>query len=97
MPDSRIFRRLSRFSARHCLTYALLSLIAPTIVRGSEPVLPATVVVGAKKFTEGAVLAELMALVLESHAGLRVERRLNLAGTHVSFEALRHGDIDMYA
>jgi osmoprotectant transport system permease protein len=58
---------------------------------------PPTVVVGAKKFTEGAILAELMAQALETHAGARVERRLNLAGTQVCFDALRNGDIDLYA
>jgi osmoprotectant transport system permease protein len=57
----------------------------------------APIVVGAKKFTEGAVLAELMAQVLEVHAGARVERRFNLAGTQVCFDALRNGDIDLYA
>lgn len=56
-----------------------------------------TIVVGAKNFTEGAVLAELMAQVLETHAGARIERRYNLAGTEVAFDALRSGGIDLYA
>jgi osmoprotectant transport system permease protein len=56
-----------------------------------------SVVVGAKKFTEGAVLGELMAQTLETHAQARVERRFNLAGTQVCFQALRNGDIDLYA
>lgn len=60
---------------------------------GDSPV----IVVGAKKFTENAVLAELMAQVLEQHAGARVERRINLAGTQICFNALRGGDIDLYA
>ena len=58
---------------------------------------PPTVVVGAKNFTEGAILAELMAQVLETHAGARIERRYNLAGTKVAFDALRSGSIDLYA
>ena len=56
-----------------------------------------TVVVGAKNFTEGTILAELMAQVLEAHAGARIERRYNLAGTKVAFDALRAGSIDLYA
>jgi osmoprotectant transport system permease protein len=60
------------------------------------PVSP-TVVVGAKNFTEGTVLAELIGQVLESQAGVRVERRYNLAGTQVAFDALRSGGIDIYA
>ncbi len=57
----------------------------------------AHVVVGAKNFTEGAILGELMAQVLEQHAGVEVERRFNLGGTNVAFEALRTGAIDAYA
>lgn len=56
-----------------------------------------SVVVGAKNFTEGAILAELMAQVLETQAGAAVERRFNLAGTQVAFDALRAGGIDLYA
>ena len=55
------------------------------------------VVVGAKKFTESAILAELMAQVLETHAGAVVERRFNLAGTQVCYDGLRTGAIDVYA
>jgi osmoprotectant transport system permease protein len=58
---------------------------------------PPRVVVGAKKFTESAVLGELMAQVLETHAGTVVERRFNLAGTQVCYDGLRHGAIDVYA
>jgi osmoprotectant transport system permease protein len=56
-----------------------------------------TVVVGAKNFTEGAVLGELMAQALETLTDARVERRFNLAGTQVAFDALRTGSIDAYA
>lgn len=58
---------------------------------------PPTIVIGAKKFTEGAILGELMAQVLEQHAGVRVSRRFNLGGTNVAFDALRTGAIDGYA
>jgi osmoprotectant transport system permease protein len=55
------------------------------------------IVVGAKKFTEGAVLGELMAQVLETQTGATVERRFNLAGTQVCFDGLRSGALDVYA
>ncbi|MBX3026329.1 ABC transporter permease subunit [bacterium] len=58
---------------------------------------PPRVVVGAKKFTESAILGELMAQVLETHAGAVVERRFNLAGTQVCYDGLRSGAIDVYA
>jgi osmoprotectant transport system permease protein len=56
-----------------------------------------TIVVGAKKFTEGALLGELMAQVLETQAGATVERRFNLAGTQICFDGLRSGALDVYA
>lgn len=73
---------------------------AETINQRPEPRSPsvsAVVVVGAKNFTEGAILAELMAQALETHAGAHIERRFNLAGTQVAFDALRSGAIDLYA
>ncbi len=54
------------------------------------------VAVGGKDFTEQEIVGEMMAILLETQAGLRVDRRLNLGGTMVCFEALRAGDIDLY-
>ncbi|MDH3420910.1 MAG: amino acid ABC transporter permease, partial [Gammaproteobacteria bacterium] len=56
----------------------------------------APIVVGSKNFTESYVLAEIMAQTLEFH-GLTVEREFGFAGTLVAFEALRAGEIDLYA
>lgn len=55
-----------------------------------------TVVVGSKNFEENRLLAEIFAQLLEAKTDLTVERRLNLAGTQVCFEALRSGAIDVY-
>jgi len=57
---------------------------------------PAPVVIGSKNFTEGYLLAEIMAQLLESR-GFPVERRFGFGGTLVAFEALRVGEIDAYA
>jgi osmoprotectant transport system permease protein len=51
--------------------------------------------VGAKHFNEGYILGEMAALILED-GGFTVERRFNLGGTAVSFEALKNGAIDVY-
>lgn len=56
-----------------------------------------TIVIGSKNFTESAVLAELMAQMLESHTDLTVERRINLGGTMICWRALREGEIQIYA
>lgn len=54
------------------------------------------IVVGSKAFSEAYVLAEMFAQLIEAHAGLEVERRLNLGGTHICFQALKNGEIDLY-
>lgn len=54
-------------------------------------------VIGAKKFTESALLAELMAQLLERDLGVVVERRFNLGGTEIAYGALVRGEIDLYA
>jgi osmoprotectant transport system substrate-binding protein len=54
-----------------------------------------TIKVGSKNFTEQYILGELYAQALEA-AGYPVERKLNLGGTLVAFEALKSGEIDLY-
>jgi osmoprotectant transport system permease protein len=61
-----------------------------TVVQAQEPIR-----VGAKHFNEGYILSEMVALILED-GGFTVERKFNLGGTVVSFEALRTGAIDIY-
>ncbi len=54
-----------------------------------------TIRVGAKHFNEGYILSEMLAQLLED-GGYKVERKFNLGGTAVAFEALRAGAIDLY-
>jgi osmoprotectant transport system permease protein len=56
---------------------------------------PDTVVIGAKDFIEGQILAEVLKQTLEKHTNLRVEVRQNL-GTSVILKSLLHGAIDLY-
>lgn len=65
-------------------------------VVGREPGRGDVVVIGSKAFTEGIILGEILAQTIEQ-SGLRVERRFNLGGTNICFEALRSGSIDLYA
>ena len=61
----------------------------------STPALTAPVTVASKAFTESRVLGEMLALLLE-HEGLEVERKLNLGGTAIVFNALKAGEVDLY-
>lgn len=54
-------------------------------------------VIGTKAFTEGILLGELMAQLVESRLGVRVEKRFNLGGTMIVHNALKAGEIDAYA
>ncbi|MBU8879928.1 glycine/betaine ABC transporter substrate-binding protein [Bacillus sp. FJAT-29790] len=54
-----------------------------------------TIKVGSKNFTEQFILGEIYAQAFEA-AGYPVERKLNLGGTLVAYEALKSGDIDLY-
>ena len=56
----------------------------------------ADIVVGSKDFTENIVAAHLMSDIIEARTGLTVDRRINLGGTQVAYEALKSGQIDLY-
>jgi osmoprotectant transport system permease protein len=85
-----------RYSAAVMRRSLLAVTAALTCLPGGLASQQAPIVVGSKNFTEGYVLAEIIAQTLEFH-GLTVEREFGFAGTLVAFEALRAGEIDLYA
>lgn len=56
-----------------------------------------TVRIGGKDFTEQSILGEIMSILIECSSNLKVERKLYLGGTMICFNALKSGDLDMYA
>lgn len=54
------------------------------------------IVIGSKNFTENEILAEMMAQVIEKNSDIKVERKINMGGTLVCFEAIKKGQIDIY-
>lgn len=50
---------------------------------------------GAKHFNEGYILSEIISQLLENE-GFQVERKFNLGGTSIAFEALHNKQIDVY-
>ena len=88
---------------RHATSATLLFLsLATTLILlvsacGSSPSSTAKpIVIGSKPFTEGVVLSELAAQLIEGNTQLKVERKFNLGGTIVAFNALKNGDLDLY-
>ncbi len=71
--------------------FVLAALVACALAAGGEPL-----VVASKDFNESYILGEIMAQLLESD-GFEVERRFGLGGTLICYEALRAGEIDVYA
>ena len=57
----------------------------------------ADLVIGGKDFTEQEVLTEMLALLIEGHTDLTVARKPYLGGTMVCFNAVKAGDLDLYA
>ena len=55
-----------------------------------------TITVGSKDFTENTVLGEIFAQLIEAKTNLKVNRKLNMGGTFVNFEAIKNGQIDIY-
>jgi len=54
------------------------------------------IVIGSKNFTESEILAEMMAQLIEKNTDIKVERKINMGGTLVCFEAIKKGQIDLY-
>ena len=72
------------------VTFALLFLVACSPPRSSR------ITIGAKNFTEQAVLGELLAQEIEAVTGQPVARRFYLAGSYLCQQALVNGRIDAY-
>lgn len=68
-----------------------MSVLLFTACSGSEKV-----VIASKDFTENKIIAEMMAQIIEQNSDIKVERKLNMGGTFVCFEALKKGEIDIY-
>lgn len=56
-----------------------------------------SVAIGSKDFGESIVLGEMFAQLIEANTDIKVNRKLNMGGTFVCFEAIKKGDIDIYA
>ncbi|MDJ0388230.1 ABC transporter substrate-binding protein [Roseomonas sp. E05] len=85
MPRTDLTRRAT------LATVTALLLVSPSLGHAQDK----PVVVGSKLDTEGALLGEMMAQLLEAK-GVKVERRLQLGPTRIVRQALLSGEIDLY-
>lgn len=54
------------------------------------------IVIGTKNFTEQVILGEILAQQIERKTKLKVDRRFNLGGTYVCFNAIQKDQLDIY-
>ena len=73
----------------------LLSVLPVLLLLANAPCRAAKVVVGSKKFTESYVLGEIAKRLLTG-SGVQAEHRQGLGGTVIVWQALLHGDVQMY-
>ena len=95
---------MTKFTNRSLCTFLLLvwtsgvadpgTVFAPDSAGGAAGK-SQTIIVGCKHFTEGYILGEIIAQLLEDR-GYHVERKFGLGGTLICFDALRNEDIDIY-
>ena len=73
---------------------ALAALLLGAAGAGAAP--DGVIRVGSKSFTESYILAEVAAQIIEQVGEARVERRVGLGGTGLTYRALESGAIDLY-
>lgn len=55
-----------------------------------------TIVVASKNYTEQLILGNILADLIEYNTDLNVERKMNLGGSQVAFNAIKSGKVDVY-
>ena len=86
---------MNRYRAFRCAAAAcgmLLGLAAAGCGKSQK-----AIVVGSMSSTEQVVLGEIVAQHLEHRLGRKVERRLDLGGTTLAFQAFQSGEVSLYA
>lgn len=54
------------------------------------------IVIGSKNFNEQLILGNMLAELIEKNTDIEVDRKLNLGGSSIAFDALKSGELDMY-
>ena len=54
------------------------------------------IVIGSKNFNEQLILGNMLAELIENNTDIKVEKKLNLGGTSIAFNALKSGELDLY-
>src|ERR1700675_4373707 len=77
-------------------SYVALALLIPAVLVPFGCDRSKSIVVGSKASTEQMLLGEIAAQHLENRLGQKIERRLSLGGTLITFQSLQNGEIGLY-
>lgn len=75
---------------------ALVVLFSITALASAGDSKGKSITIGGKDYTEQFIVTHLMSELIEDRTDIRVNRKENLGGTQVAFNALKTGDIDLY-
>lgn len=90
-------RKIGFFSKKMALgVVAMLIAVISLVMIFSPAKAEDKIVIGSKNFSEQLILGNMIADLIESKTDITVERKLNLGGTQVAFNALTNDDIDLY-
>ena len=79
------------------LLIALITIMMVTVMSlGFTACSGESITIGTKDFGENILLGEIYAQLIENNSDIKVNRKLNLGGTFVCFEAIKNGGIDIY-
>ncbi|MCY6485001.1 ABC transporter permease subunit [Clostridium aestuarii] len=94
----RSFRRRGNgFKKTAIATSVILCIVMFTGIAATENISSKdTIVIGSKNYNEQLILGNVLAVLIEENTDLKVEKKLNLGGSSVTWEALKSGDLDMY-
>lgn len=84
-----MFRKIKRI-----ISISLIGLAAIAFMASCSKT--ETITVSSKDYSENILLGELMAQLIEAKTDLKVNRKLNLGGTFVNFNAIQNGQVDVY-
>ena len=89
-------RKRKRILALTMFVGIFFTVIFSGMVTMYKPSSEKVIVMGSKEFTEGEILANIMAVMIEEKTDISIDRRFALGGTQICFNALKSNEIDMY-
>jgi len=81
------------FSAIMVVVAGLISITLFSAITQRET---KTITIASKEYSEQKIISHMMAELIEDKTDIKVNRKMGLQGTKVSFDALRYNNIDMY-